>query len=186
MKLRPAVVGTYRQDTSPSRTLIRLSLLPRDMAMQWRRCGLTADFVAGFFAYRYPRCRPTQNSLSTILNEIVENAVKFSSPDDSPIEISLFDADDEIVLQVDNWAQHEQASRFLETARAVLDAADLEARYMDTLRKNALTADASGIGLLTLIHDFKVAVGVRLAPAKGPGFSRISIQVRLNPEEALT
>ena len=183
--MSPAVVGTYKDNSSPLRTLIRLSLFPRDMAMQWKRCGLTADFVAGFFSYRYPRCRRSQNSLSTILNEMVENAVKFSSPDDSPIEIALFDVDHEIVLQVDNWADQEQATRFLEQARALFDAVDIEACYIETIRRSAEDPGSSGIGLLTLIHDFQVALGVRLTPGGSATFSHISIQVRLNPEEAL-
>ncbi len=184
MKVPTALAGAYRENSSPSRTLIRLSIFPRDMATQWRRCGLTADFVAGFFSYRYPRRRPAQNSLSTILNEMVENAVKFSSPEDSPIEIALFDVEEQLVLQVDNWAQEEQASRFLETARSLFETNDVEERYMATISESASASDTSGMGLLTLIHDFRVDVGVRLTRGESGRYSHISIQVRLNPEEA--
>ncbi len=180
-----AVAGTYRQTPAASRCIIRLSVPAQDLNEHWKLCGLTADFVAGFFARKYRYTRPMRNSLSTILNEMVENAVKFSQPTNSAIEIALFGLRDEVVVQVDNSARETQAAQFVELAKDLAGAQDLEALYLRTVQRDMRPEEASRLGLLTLVHDFRVGLGVKLMPGGGPGTGNVSVQVRLIPEEAL-
>ncbi len=180
-----AAAGTYRRPPSASRSIIRLSVPARDLGEQWRLCGLTADFVAGFCARRYRYSQPMRNSLSTILNEMIENAVKFSSPSSSSVEIALFEARDELVLQVDNSAREAQAAQFVALARDLTAASDIESLYFQTVRREMRQDETSRLGLLTLIHDFRVGLGVRLMRGGAAGTSNVSVQVSLVPQEAL-
>jgi hypothetical protein len=180
-----AVAGTYRRTPSGSRCIIRVSVPAQDLAEHWKLCGLTADFVAGFFSRKYRYTRPMRNSLSTILNEMVENAVKFSQPATSTIEIALFGLRDEVVVQVDNSARETQAAQFVELAKDLAGAPDIEALYQRTIQREMRPEEASRLGLLTLVHDFRVGLGVKLMPGGGRGTGSVSVQVRLIPEEAL-
>jgi hypothetical protein len=180
-----AVAGTYRRTPSTSRCIIRLSVSAQDLATQWRLCGVTADFVAEFFARRCRYSESMRNSLSTILNEMVENAVKFSQPANSTIEIALFGLRDEVVLQVDNSAREAQAEQFVALAKDLAGTPDIESLYLQTIKREMRPEEASRLGLLTLVHDFGVGLGVKLMPGGGPGTGNVSVQVRLIPEEAL-
>src|SRR5690349_25000309 len=58
---------------------LSLSFPPLALVAEWSRCSETADFVARFFAHDYPDRDVAGSVLSTVVNELVENAAKFSS-----------------------------------------------------------------------------------------------------------
>jgi hypothetical protein len=177
-------VGSYRADANRSESMIQITLFPSDLVKYWSRCGLTADFAASFLAFRFPDSKKASNSLSVILNEIVENAVKFSNTKNGKIAINLFNLADLIIYEVENYVDESRYQDFREKAEQLLDGNDIETKYFAALREKAENPSGSGLGLLTILHDFGAHVGVRFVREEN-GLYRVSLQVHMRPEEVL-
>jgi hypothetical protein len=184
VSLGDVVVGPYRMDLDRSDSMIHISLFPSDLVKHWSRCGLTADFAASFFSFRFPDSKKARNSLSVIMNEIVENAVKFSNTPNANIAINLFNMTDLIVFEVENFTNQEQFESFRATARDLLESSDIEERYFEVLSSKAANSMTSGLGLLTIIHDFNARIGVRFTETD-TDTRRVSLQVIVRPEELM-
>lgn len=180
----PGVIGAYREDVNRSDSMIQISLFPSDLVKYWSRCGLTADFAASFLAFRFPDSKKASNSLSVILNEIVENAVKFSNTPNGKIAVNLFNMADQIIYEVENFVNEAQYRIFHKRAEWLLDGGDIEEKYFSALQAKAENSSGSGLGLLTILHDFKSRLGVRFLE-EGGGLYRVSVQVTMRPEEVL-
>ena len=56
---------------------INLSFLPINMISNWKRTSLSADFCANLFSNDTDTSKYNQNSLSTLINDILENIIKY-------------------------------------------------------------------------------------------------------------
>ena len=77
MTISEAVFGQYvdPDETQTPLSTMAVQLLPLDMIVQWKRCGQTADYIASYLAYHFRDFGRAMNVLSTVLNELIENAV---------------------------------------------------------------------------------------------------------------
>ena len=55
---------------------LRVELAALDAVSEWRRCGMTADFAAKYFACASSNPVTAASVLATVINELVENAVR--------------------------------------------------------------------------------------------------------------
>lgn len=76
----PVQYGHYNlvPDSLPSESEFTLKLRPMDLRVQWRRCSLTADYISNYCSYQEKLDPDTSNTISIIINELIENAAKFS------------------------------------------------------------------------------------------------------------
>ena len=182
--MNEVTIGQYDEETSNSASTVHISLFPSDLVSYWSRCGLTADFGASFIAFCFPASKSAQNSMSFILNEVVENAVKFSHGTDLNISINLYHRPDTVVFEVENTVDRKQFDLFCRQAAEIMDSTtSLEERFMSALEAKALNAGGSGLGLLTILHDFNTKLGVRMTPAEDADRFRVYVQVIVDPEE---
>ena len=140
----------------------RLRLFDGPIDLSWRHCATTSDFIADLFALRFQSSRndymEVRHSIGYLVNELIENAVKFRAPGEIVIEASM---DSECFkLKVSNDVDGENASEFqsLLAAITVGDPQDLPIQRIEAKAANADVA-RSGLGLLTLMSDY----GARLA-----------------------
>src|SRR5688572_29817692 len=102
-----ASIGDFREFTSQGGARVTLVFYPADFQVRWSQCSATADFFAEYFA-AVPACRPADEAaraefvgtVSYIVNELVENAVKFSIGE--RVEITVGVDDGELVALVAN------------------------------------------------------------------------------------
>lgn len=182
---RDMIVGSYRKDFDHSDSMISITLFPKDLVSYWSRCGLTADFAATFFAFRFQDSKRAGNSLSVILNEIVENAVKFSFDEKSNISINLFNLVDQLVFEVENFTDNSQFNLFVKIATELMDPSeDIETKYFRALQAKA-ESEGSGLGLITILHDYNAKLGVRFLSDKSRDSYKVSLQVGVNPGEVV-
>src|SRR5690554_3925298 len=73
----------------------RLRLAEGPMELSWHHCGLTSEFLGEFFALSHARAgndyNEARHSIGYLVNELIENAVKFRSPGDIFVDSSLED-----------------------------------------------------------------------------------------------
>ena len=91
---------------------LSVTLIPLDLVTEWARCGQTADYLARFLAYDFEKRELAASVLSTVVNELVENAVKFSSDKTLPAQIVVRQFGDRISITTSNNATAAQAESF--------------------------------------------------------------------------
>jgi hypothetical protein len=160
---RSSVVGELPEITGPARGSVEVELVPLDIIAHWARCGATSDWAAHLLAYNFDHRETASNVLATVINELLENAVKFSSDKRRPIRLRVAQRGDRIVIETENVADAVQA-RVLEAHVAALfaDRGELFAHLV--ARAAAGEIGAPGIGLLVVRRDFGGTLGVELSP----------------------
>jgi len=140
----------------------RVRLFDGPLDLSWRHCATTSDFIADLFALRFRSSRndyiEVRHSIGYLVNELIENAVKFRAPGDIVIEASM---DSECFrLKVSNDVDGKNASEFRDLL-ADITVGDPRDLLIQRIEANAASPDVSrsGLGLLTLMSDY----GARLA-----------------------
>jgi hypothetical protein len=183
------VLGVFSEvaagtDLSDSRILLDAE----DMSHNWRRCGMTADFLARYYSYYFPyREKATdrisreaaENSISYILNELIENTAKYSDAEDKGVSVRVSLRESDILFEVSNIVSPQRAESFLHLARGLLEG-NPEELYVAQLEKNT---DSSGLGYLTMINDYGVSLGFKVDGVDGGAF-RVTVQATMKWKEA--
>ncbi|HEU5074107.1 MAG TPA: hypothetical protein VFU02_08035, partial [Polyangiaceae bacterium] len=111
-------------------------------------------------------------------NELVENAVRFSSEKARSIRIEARHRGEVVELLVSNLAAQEHV-RGLEALFYDLDRGDLTAVF----RERVEARTRGGLGLLILAKDYGAVLGAMLAPEEAQDRTPVTIQVVLPTKE---
>ncbi len=176
--------GTTEFTNVAAKTANRVRLSEGPLDLSWHHCSTTSDFIGDFFALQAAEEagvdeNEARHSIGYLVNELVENAVKFRAPGDVLIESSLDKTNFEI--KVANLIAGETAERFQALLSEIVsrDAGEL---LIERIEQNAADPDsgASGLGLLTLMSDYGVRLGWKFLRDSPDG------PVRLETYAALT
>jgi hypothetical protein len=173
------MIGSLIIDKEQTESMVKITLFPSDLVSYWSRCGLTADFGATFYSFCFPENKTVRNSLSFILNEIVENAVKYSVEEKSPIKICLYEQTNDLVFEVQNFISDEQSDNFSEYIHHLQSVPDLNEEYMNTVKKNIDSEEASGLGILTILNDFQLTMAFDFSKQDSKYGKSVFVQVQI-------
>jgi hypothetical protein len=139
----------------------RLRIVEGPIDIAWHHCDTTSEFLGEFFALRRMRSDQDYNearhSIGYLLNELIENAVKFRVRGDILVESSLEDSRFEV--KVSNLIDRPTATRF-KNLLIHLTSRDPGDLLIERLEANALdSGSGSGLGLLTLMSDYGARLG---------------------------
>ncbi|MDQ6433874.1 ATP-binding protein [Mesorhizobium sp. LHD-90] len=143
-------------------SISRVRLFDGPLDLKWHHCATTSDFIADIFALPFQTSRndykEIRHNIGYLVNELIENAVKFRQPGEIMIEASMDQQN--FKVKVSNVVNDQTATAFqaLLSEITIGDPGDL---LISRIEANAADPDASGsgLGLLTLMSDY----GVRLA-----------------------
>jgi hypothetical protein len=171
-----AILGDYAAGGLSA--AVSLTLYPDSFPVRWSQASATADFVAGYLGAA-PACRGREGlrgSLGYVLNELVENAVKFSAP--GPISVAAGVTGGEVVLLVQNPLSAARAAELRPRLEELCqgDPAELLVARVEANAEDP-TAPVSGLGFLTMMTDYGARLGWRFEP-DGDGV-RLSTMARL-------
>ncbi|MCK0195788.1 ATP-binding protein [Ancylobacter sp. 6x-1] len=155
----------------------RIQLFDGPLEIGWHHCAMTADFVGELFAIRVgeasPDYREIRHSIGYLVNELIENAVKFRAPGIIAVEAAMRDGT--FRVKVSNQVDRDTAARFQGLILEITDGdpGDLLIRRIEANAADP-TYSGSGLGLLTLMSDY----GARLAWVFNPSAdgSRVFIE----------
>jgi len=179
----PALFGDFSHaDPGPRLGALELELRALEIVVHWRRCGLTADWLAGFFAYDFEiEARAAAVSvLSTVANELLENAVKFCSDKQRAVRITIQNHGEFLRFQTYNRARAAHVSTLRSAIEALSDDA-LEQLFAERVQHQA-EPGASGIGLLLLKKDYRARIGARVEPCTADEWD-VEVRVDLDAAE---
>jgi hypothetical protein len=136
--------------------------------LKWSHCSATADFLSGFYAGVLAAGRTDaqisdlSHSISYLVNELVENVVKFRTTGDVEIEAGV-DGDD-FILRIGNWIAPETSERFQKLLSEITagDPGDLLIQRIEANAEGG--GSGSGLGLLTLMNDYGARLSWQFRP----------------------
>jgi hypothetical protein len=138
-----------------------LTLRAEPLELSWHHCGVTSDFLGEYFSRSCGRgidAVDARHSISYMINEILENAVKFRHGGDIEIRSSL--EEDLFEIQIVNCVDPETATKFQTHLAGLLEREPGEL-LLERIEENALNPESSGsgLGLLTLMSDYGAKMG---------------------------
>ncbi|KUM25315.1 ATP-binding protein [Mesorhizobium loti] len=142
------------------RNTLQIAAGPIDLA--WHHCATTSDFLGDFFALRRIALQHDYNEarhgIGYLVNELLENAVKFRSSGDILVESSL--DDDRFEVKITNMVDSKTAARF-QKMLVELTSRDPGDLLIERIEANAAASNSSGsgLGLLTLMSDYGARLG---------------------------
>lgn len=156
----------YIPDTLVPEAQMDMTVNPVDLRTHWQRCGLLSDMTAGYIAYAYSEGMKGHrsaifSSISTIFQELIENAARYSRQREAEIKVRVRHYNRVVQIEVQNDATPGFAERFESHVKVLMATEDLESMYIQQMEEQALGNRQAGIGLLLLLKDYPVKVGVR-------------------------
>jgi hypothetical protein len=168
----------------------RMELTALQLVQSWQRCSLISDFWAKYIALSSPefsvdppvRREVVEGTLSFLLNELFENAAKFSGGLVDELIFEFWSFPERISLQVTNHIESANQEVFVRLIKELLGN-DPEKLYFHRLEENAETNQKdSGLGYLTLMNDYKVRFGFRFTPVR-EGSIVVDVQAHIQVKE---
>ncbi|PPS45173.1 DUF6272 family protein [Chroococcidiopsis sp. TS-821] len=148
------------------------------LKQRWRNNGLSADFLADYLTTFFPgneddpivarKQIEIKSAVSYIANELLENAMKFNHESSAPISIQLHLHSDKIIFVISNSISLQQVDDFQSYIKTLLTS-DVEELYISQLEKNTEEENptTSGLGLLTILNDYKAKLGWKFEKNRG-------------------
>lgn len=179
------VIGNYDFENDLEDNILEICVKTKDIIQYWNKCGLISDFGSFYISMNYPDNKNISNSISFVLNELIENAVKYSLGGDNIIKIYLTKKNKQIIMDVINLINKNQ----FEILRKVFE--DLEEPqmankiYIERLGSLTDSQEDSGIGLLSIINFFKGKFSAKFQEVTNNTVFETDIQVKLDIEDLL-
>lgn len=138
---------------------------------RWRNNGLSADFMADYFATFFTgneEANPeiatqeqVKSAVSFIANELLENAMKFNDEAlPQPISIRLQMDSHRLVFLATNSVHPQKVKKFQQFIQELItsDPSELYLRHLEKDMED-INENSSGLGLLTMINDYQAKLG---------------------------
>ncbi len=120
-------------------------------APRWTYISCVRKFLAGFFLIGLSD-KEQAEQISTAASELLENAVKYSSEENSYTRVEISRRRNEVHLVVENPADPEQIN-VLRREFALVTAAEPEAIYLKRMEEAARAGNQSRLGLIRIRYE---------------------------------
>ena len=162
---------------------LSVRFLPMDMVTHWQRCGMTADFLAQYIAHHFDDHAHASNIIATVLNELLENSIKFSIDKSQHVDVLMRHTGDTLSIEACNMTDMQHAEQ-LKAVMKDISEQDTNTLFIQQLEHAAeCCRNSSGIGLITLIKDYAAHIGIRIEPHATDGLYHVAVSVLLNANE---
>ena len=180
-----------RQDDQGEYLKIGFSPTSIPMQQRWRNNGLSADFLADYLSTFFSgdnhaaaeRQAKLKSTINYVVNELLENAMKFSyASAQHAIGLAMYLEPDAVSLYVTNSVDPHAVESFQQIIARLLTE-DIDTLYLEQLTHNAESdnAEGSGLGYLTMLHDYGVALAWQFAPSlQDPNVIIVTTMARLS------
>jgi len=168
--------GTAFDTLKPEAFASVLRLVDGPLGLTWQHSSITADYLGEFYALRAAaeglEYNMVRHSIVYLVNELLENALKFRAPGDIEIATALADGGFEIV--VSNVITTATAEKF-GVLLAEITSRDPGELLIERIEANAAdeNSSGSGLGLLTLMNDYGARLGWRFEEQAGSELTRL-------------
>ena len=161
--------------------------IPVEHVQHWKKCSLIANFFGNYQAESYKNNKSQIVSIiSTISNELLENAIKFSEKKYSDVGISIKKHQSSILIQVENVTNFKNTEKLKHTLHRI-ENENISALQLDKITKNErFNQEESEIGLINIAKDFTTKVGAKICPIESTQLYKVEIYVIFNDSTYLS
>ncbi len=172
--MRTTVFGDFDESLCNDLDQFSITINSENVDLNWNQCNLLADFLAGYYACFFPDGshgsdtgaidrKNMTHSINFIMNEFVENAVKFRSTGDIIVKSGLFDK--EIVFLIKNTISYDGVEEFHSLLNEITTG-DPGELLIAKIEQNVMEGNdnASGLGFLTIMNDYEAVLGWKFEP----------------------
>jgi hypothetical protein len=170
------IYGDLIEDTAIVEFLTCIRLVDGPLGLTWQHSSTTSEFLGDFFALRAAAAgldyNEVRHSIVYLINELLENALKFRAVGDIEIRGAL--AGERFQLVVSNFLTAQAVERF-SALLAELTAGDPGDLLIEGIEANAAdsSSSASGLGILTLMNDYGAKLGWKFDQQENDGTARL-------------
>lgn len=133
-----------------------VTFLPLDIFDDWDRGGKMANFIAEYFRPEFGD-EESLNLISTVSNELIENAVKFSRNNSTPVELTVRKRGGTLLIRSENAIPRHRRDTFLATCKELFES-DLEELYLRRIEESLENPESSRIGLILMKKDYDTQI----------------------------
>lgn len=172
------IIGVYSIGSSFTEHL-SLTLYPDSAPVRWSLCNLTANFMSEYFGELFPEADADGNLLSRaeisgtisfVLNELVENAVKFNEAGTITITVGMERED--LICLLSNNIPTDRVEPVRRTLLALTQDTPGELLVQRAETNAGDSGDGgSGLGYLIIMNDYGVSLGWKLDPISATSHS---------------
>ena len=154
--------GDTARNNGPGAFAMRIVISDGPLGVSWQHASETCEFLGDVFALQHAKSgadyTDARHSIIYLVNELLENAIKFRAPGSIKVDCSLQDGNFE--LTVSNETAAEVATRFQSLIEEITSR-DPGELLIERIEANAAdeSSSASGLGLLTLMNDYGARLG---------------------------
>lgn len=148
------IIGDKIEFEKDIETTFTFSFIPLDIFDRWERAGFLSNFIADYFESYFAN-ETAHNVISTIFNEFIENAVKFTKNNSLPISITVKKRENELISRITNTIPLHRKTAFIEVCENLF-ASDLDELFLKKIEDGTVDSKESGIGLILIKKDYKV------------------------------
>ncbi len=158
--LKSTIMGDKIDLNNKFNEKLYLSVIPKNILSYWSKASDVANFIADFYHYDFSN-KAVHNNISTVLNELIENAVKFSSIKEHKIDIYSYNNSRELIFQITNSISMESWNK-LKKVHEEMESTDLKKLYVKRIHDLSTSKSGTGIGLLLLKKDYGIDINFSL------------------------
>ena len=175
----PTSFGDISSSNSPSAFSMGVVLAEGPLGLSWQHASATCEFLGDVFATQHAKAgldyNEARHSIIYLVNELLENAIKFRMPGDIELRGSLEGGNFEVT--VINRTSPDVAEKF-QGLLAELTTRDPGELLIERIEANAEdeNSSGSGLGILTLMNDYGARLGWHFSEA--PSGSAVVLSTR--------
>ncbi len=139
-------------------------ILPLELMKDWSQCSTLSDFLSQDDSHPYAQNDQARNILSTIANELLENAIKYSIDQNRLVTLSIVLDHGDILIETVNTTQEKNAFNLSQFVQVLKERSDIETLFFEQLEKSFESDHVSGLGFLGLLKDYNVQLGIQITP----------------------
>ena len=112
---------------------------------------------AGYFEEGFLSATEVRHSVNYIANELLENSIKYSDKSATKINLGISVTKEIITVESTNLISNSRSEIFLNYLQKIKHS-DPSEMYIKQIEKNLSDNNKSGLGLLSMIHDYKAEI----------------------------
>jgi hypothetical protein len=153
-----------------------VTFLPLDIFDDWERGGKMANFIAEYFRPEFGE-EESLDLISTVSNELIENAVKFSKNNSTPVELTIRKRGGALLIRAENSIPRHRRESFLATCKELFES-DLEELYLRRIEESFDDPESSQIGLILMKKDYDTQIQFEFLTDEDQG-NRVAVTLEL-------
>ena len=152
-------------------------VIPLELVGNWEKCSLVSNFFANYQSFNFKDQEKVIVILSTVINELLENAIKFTSDKNKLVSISLKHFNSKVSIETINLSNEENVSRLKRIIHS-LNNKNPENLILEQIENASKTdLNESGLGILTILRDFQANLGIKIIEKQEPNIYEVFTKI---------